>query len=47
VLPDGYGYPIKVLNQNGSGWSSVIARGITYVTELKLGPLGGRPWLLT
>jgi subtilisin family serine protease len=28
--------PVKVLNQNGSGWSSVIARGIVYMTELKL-----------
>jgi subtilisin family serine protease len=33
--------PVKVLNQNGSGWSSVIARGIVYVTDLKLsGVLG-------
>ena len=31
--------PVKVLNQNGSGWSSVIARGITYVADLKAGPL--------
>lgn len=28
--------PVKVLNQNGSGWSSVIARGIVYVADLKL-----------
>ena len=27
--------PVKVLNQNGSGWSSVIARGIVYVANLK------------
>lgn len=27
--------PVKVLNQNGSGWSSVIARGIMYVADLK------------
>ncbi len=27
--------PVKVLNQNGSGWSSVVARGITYVADLK------------
>jgi subtilisin family serine protease len=27
--------PVKVLNQNGSGWSSAIARGIDYVTHLK------------
>ncbi len=27
--------PVKVLNQNGSGWSSMVARGITYVADLK------------
>ena len=27
--------PVKVLNQNGSGWSSTIARGITYIADLK------------
>ena len=27
--------PVKVLNQNGSGWSSTIARGILYVRDLK------------
>ena len=35
--------PVKVLNQNGSGWSSVIAMGISYVTELKKGPLADSP----
>jgi subtilisin family serine protease len=36
--------PVKVLNQNGSGWSSVVARGITYVADLKnSGALGGAP----
>lgn len=35
--------PVKVLNQNGSGWSSVIARGITYVAGLKAGPLRDTP----
>ncbi len=35
--------PVKVLNQNGSGWSSVIARGITYVADLKTGPLADSP----
>lgn len=35
--------PVKVLNQNGSGWSSVVARGIEYVTELKEGPLADYP----
>ena len=27
--------PVKVLNQNGSGWSSAIAHGINYVSDLK------------
>ncbi len=35
--------PVKVLNQNGSGWSSVIAAGIKYVADLKAGPLAGSP----
>jgi len=36
--------PVKVLGQNGSGWSSVIARGIIYVTDLKVnGALGSSP----
>jgi subtilisin family serine protease len=36
--------PVKVLNQNGSGWSSVVARGITYVADLKAsGELGNAP----
>ena len=35
--------PVKVLNQNGSGWSSVVARGIVYVANLKVGPLAGSP----
>ena len=36
--------PVKVLGQNGSGWSSAIARGIVHVTELKRrGTLGTKP----
>lgn len=35
--------PVKVLNQNGSGWSSVIAEGITYIADLKLGALKNSP----
>ncbi len=35
--------PVKVLNQNGSGWSSVVARGIVYVADLKSGPLHDAP----
>ena len=34
---------VKVLNQNGSGWSSVVARGIVYVADLKAGPLKDYP----
>jgi subtilisin family serine protease len=33
--------PVKVLNQNGGGWSSQIARGIVYMADLKTGPLAG------
>jgi subtilisin family serine protease len=35
--------PVKVLNQNGSGQSSMVARGITYVAGLKDGPLAAHP----
>lgn len=35
--------PVKVLNQNGSGWSSVVAAGIEYIGDLKAGPLAGSP----
>jgi subtilisin family serine protease len=36
--------PVKVLGQNGSGWSSMIARGMVYVTDLKKsGALGNAP----
>lgn len=43
VAPKATVIPVKVLNQNGSGWSSVVARGITYVADLKAGPLAGSP----
>jgi len=43
VAPMAKVIPVKVLNQNGSGWSSVIARGITYIADLKAGPLAGHP----
>lgn len=43
VAPGATVIPVKVLNQNGRGWSSVIARGIVYVTDLKKsGVLGGK-----
>jgi subtilisin family serine protease len=38
--------PVKVLNQNGSGWSSVIAMGISYVTELKETVLANYPVII-
>ena len=43
VAPMATVIPVKVLNQNGSGWSSVVARGITYVADLKDGPLADHP----
>jgi subtilisin family serine protease len=44
VAPRATVIPVKVLGQNGSGWSSVVARGIVYVAELKLsGALGNSP----
>ena len=35
--------PVKVLNQNGSGWSSTIARGIMHIVDLKRGALANFP----
>jgi len=43
VAPMATVIPVKVLNQTGSGWSSVIARGITYIADLKAGPLASYP----
>ncbi len=43
VAPDAKVIPVKVLNQSGSGWSSVIAAGIVYVANLKRGPLSNSP----
>ncbi len=43
VAPMATVIPVKVLNQNGSGWSSVVARGIMYIAELKEGPLAAYP----
>ncbi|MFO7543951.1 MAG: S8 family serine peptidase [Trueperaceae bacterium] len=43
VAPMATVIPVKVLNQNGSGWSSVVARGIEYIGELKAGPLNDYP----
>jgi subtilisin family serine protease len=43
VAPKATVIPVKVLNQNGSGWSSVVAAGINYVGDLKAGPLKNSP----
>lgn len=43
VAPNVKVIPVKVLNQNGRGWSSVIAMGITYVANLKLNELKDYP----
>ncbi|PKM65526.1 MAG: Subtilisin DY [Firmicutes bacterium HGW-Firmicutes-19] len=43
VAPNVTIIPVKVLNQNGSGWSSVISMGITYIANLKKGVLKDYP----
>ena len=43
VAPMATVIPVKVLNQNGRGWSSVIARGIVYVADLKAELLADYP----
>jgi subtilisin family serine protease len=44
VAPRATIIPVKVLNNNGSGWSSMVAAGIDYVTDLKVnGDLGNAP----
>ena len=47
VAPKSTVIPIKVLGQSGFGFSSMIARGIVYVTNLKLsGALGPAPLVI-
>jgi subtilisin family serine protease len=43
VAPKATVIPVKVLNQSGFGWSSVIAQGILYIAGLKTGPLSDHP----
>ncbi|HVG32154.1 MAG TPA: S8 family serine peptidase [Pyrinomonadaceae bacterium] len=43
VAPKATVIPVKVLNNSGSGWSSVIAHGIVYVANLKAGQLSNSP----
>lgn len=46
VAPMAKVIPVKVLNQNGFGWSSVIARGIIYVADLKAEALANYPVII-
>jgi subtilisin family serine protease len=47
VAPMATVIPVKVLNQNGFGWESVVARGIVYVADLKAGgALGSSPLVI-
>jgi subtilase family protein len=46
VAPKSTVIPVKVLNQNGSGWSSAIARAIVYVTDLHKNQLAGQPMVV-
>jgi subtilisin family serine protease len=39
--------PVKILNQVGWGWSSVIARGIVYVADLKGSALNNAPVVIS
>ncbi len=43
VAPKATIIPVKVLNQNGSGKSSMVAQGIVYMANLKKGPLKDSP----
>lgn len=47
VAPKSTVIPVKVLGQTGSGFSSMIARGIVYVTNLRIsGALGTSPLVI-
>lgn len=43
VAPKATIIPVKVLNQNGRGWSSVVAQGILHIANLKSGVLRNSP----
>lgn len=43
VAPGATVIPVKVLHNSGFGWSSMVAAGITYVGNLKAGPLATSP----
>ena len=43
VAPMSTVIPVKVLHNSGFGWSAMVAAGITYVGDLKAGPLASSP----
>jgi subtilisin family serine protease len=43
VAPEATIIPVKVLNQNNSGSTSAVARGVVYIADLKAGPLAAHP----
>ena len=47
VAPGAKIIPVKVLNQNGSGWWSVIAQGVLYIAGLKVGALANSPVVIS
>jgi subtilisin family serine protease len=46
VAPKATIIPVKVLNQDGVGWYSVIAEGILYIANLKAGVLRNAPVII-
>jgi subtilisin family serine protease len=43
VAPMATVIPVKTLGNSGFGWSSMVAAGITYIGDLKAGPLADHP----
>lgn len=43
VAPRATVIPVKVLGQNGSGWTSMVIQGILHIADLKDGELADRP----
>lgn len=43
VAPKATVIPVKVLGQNGTGWTSMVAEGLVYMGNLKAGPLAAHP----
>jgi subtilisin family serine protease len=46
VAPEATVIPVKVLNQNGSGWWSAIAQGVVHITRLKQNQLAAHPMVI-